>query len=392
MSFETPTTKSISDNLVAQLETTFGESMPKSFTRVLSKSLAGVFVVLYKYCGFIFLQMFVSTASMRATTVNGKRIVPLIEWGRLIGAGDPYPASAAEIRVKVTAEILGANLPSGAQIVNPRTGVVYLTLESVILGSLETEIQALAVSDPNGGSGAGTLGNVRSGELLSFANPLTGVARTVTVVGTTTTGIEGEKEEDYRARVIARFQQRPQGGAYVDYRLWSADAKGVKQVYVYASDFPGQVEVYVVSATEAFGIPTQEQLDAVLHAINYDVDGLASRRPVSALVNVLPISLKPFSITIHGLSVDNEPDVRQEIFTTLSRYFDDREPYLVGLAPTQRRRDRITVTAVSGVIDDVVSAYGGVFADVVMTTDNVETPIYTLGKGEKARLHGVTYP
>lgn len=391
MAFETPTTKAISDNIVAQLEATFGESMPKSFTRVLAKVLAGVFVILYKYCGFIFLQMFVSSASMRPTEINGRSVVPLVEWGRLIGAGGPGPASPAEIRVKVTAEITGASIPSGAQIVNPRTGVVYLTTESTVLESLETEIQALAVSDPNGGGGAGIIGNVRAGELLSFANPLTGAARTVTVVGTTTTGVEAETDDAYRTRVIARFQQRPQGGAYVDYRNWASEALGVKQAYAYASTNPGQVDIYVESATEPDGIPTVEQMQAVYESVNFDQEGLATRRPVGALVTINPITRKAFSVTVNGLSVENQPDVRAEIEAALSKYFEDREPYLVGLEPYQRRKDRITVTAVSGVIDDIVSAYGGIFVNVTMALGGVNTAIYTLAPGEKAKLQGVTY-
>lgn len=391
MAFETPTTKSISDNLVAQLEATFGESMPKSFTRVLAKVLAGVFVILYKYCGFIFLQMFVSTASMRPTEINGKSVVPLIEWGRLIGAGDPEPATQAELRIRVTAEILDTSLLSGTQVVNPRTGVVYLTLESVILENETTDVQVLAVSDRTGGGGAGIIGNVQAGTVLSFANPLTGIARNVVVLGTTVTGEDAETDDAYRSRVIAEFQQRPQGGAYVDYRRWAGEAQGVKQAYPYASEFPGQVDVYIESSTEVDGIPTSEQLQAALDSINLDKDGLATRRPVGALVNTLPIERIAFNVTIDGLTVENEPDVRVEIGAALAKYFEDKEPYLVGLIANQRRRDRITETAVSGVIDDIVSSYNGVFTEATLKIGSTVTPVYTLGTGEKAKIGSVTY-
>lgn len=391
MAFETPTTKSISDNLVAQLEATFGESMPKSFTRVLAKVLAGVFVILYKYCGFIFLQMFVSTASMRPTEINGKSVVPLIEWGRLIGAGDPEPATQAELRIRVTAEVIGTDLLSGTQVVNPRTGVVYLTLESVILENETTDVQVLAVSDRTGGGGAGIIGNVQSGTVLSFANPLTGIARNVVVLGTTVTGEDAETDDAYRSRVIAEFQQRPQGGAYVDYRRWAGEAQGVKQAYPYASEFPGQVDVYIESSTEVDGIPTSEQLQAALDSINLDKEGLATRRPVGALVNTMPIERIAFNVTIDGLTVENEPDVRVEIGAALTKYFEDKEPYLVGLIANQRRRDRITETAVSGVIDDIVSSYNGVFTEATLKIGSTVTPVYTLGTGEKAKIGSVTY-
>nr|MCH9737100.1 hypothetical protein [Actinomycetes bacterium] len=61
MSLTTPTTKEISDNIIAQLEASFSQTIPllqKAFFRVLSTVLAGVFILLYKYGGFMFLQMF----------------------------------------------------------------------------------------------------------------------------------------------------------------------------------------------------------------------------------------------------------------------------------------------------------------------------------------------
>ena len=98
MSLSTPTTKEISDNIIAQLEASLNQAiplLPKSFLRVLSKVLAGVFILLYKYVGFMFLQIFVDAASASATEVNGKTVVPLTAWGRLIGVGDPVSATSA---------------------------------------------------------------------------------------------------------------------------------------------------------------------------------------------------------------------------------------------------------------------------------------------------------
>ena len=92
MSLTTPTTKQISDNIISQIEATISQSvplLPKAFIRVLAKALAGVVTILYKYAGFIFLQMFVRYASFSETTINGKTLTPLVEWGRLIGVGDP---------------------------------------------------------------------------------------------------------------------------------------------------------------------------------------------------------------------------------------------------------------------------------------------------------------
>lgn len=384
------TTKEISDNIVAQLEATFGPSMPKSFTRVLAKVLAGIFVILYKYCGFIALQMFVSTASMRPTEINGRTVIPLVEWGRLIGAGDPFAATPAVLLVRVTTEIIGTVLPVGSQLVFVSSGVTYLTIESTVLDEATKDILVIASSDPSGGGGAGTIGNLNVGATLSFANPLSGVARQASVVWQIETGANPETEAQYRARVVSRFQLRPQGGAYVDYKLWAESTPGVLRAYPYTSINPGQVDVYIESSTEPDGIPTTAQLTEALNAINYDSTGSASRRPVGALVSTLSIIRVPFTVEIDGLSVENEPAVRADIESALTKYFLDRTPFLVGLT-LPPRLDRITQSAVSGIVDDVVSAVNGVFTEAKLYKSAVLTPIYTLGIGEKAKLAGVTY-
>ena len=102
MATQTPTTQELSAAIVGQIEAQIGQTvplLPKAFIRVLAKVLAAVFITLYKYIGFIGLQLFVRTASGAATVINGKTITPLIEWGRLIGIGDPLKATAAELTI-----------------------------------------------------------------------------------------------------------------------------------------------------------------------------------------------------------------------------------------------------------------------------------------------------
>lgn len=386
MALETPTTKAISDNIIAQMDATFGTSLPKSFTRVMAKSVAAVIILLYKYCGFNFLQMFVSTASMSPTEVNGKTIIPLVEWGRLIGAGDPRPSDPAQLIIAVAVEVIGSTLPAAAQLVYVPTGAVYITTESVVLDAPTVNVTVVATAEFSG-----TQGNLVAGAVLSFANPLSGVSRSALVVTQSVTGADAETPDQYRERVVNRFQTRPQGGAYADYKLWAEETTGVLRAFPYASDFPGQVEVYIESATEVDGIPTTAQLEAALDSINYDnATGQATRRPVGAQVNTLAIIRVGFSVEIQGLSVENEPDVRAEIESALTSYFLGRAPFLVGLS-IPPRADRITQTSVNGVIDDIVSLNNGVYTAVVLRRGVTITTLYSLGKGEKAKLTGVTY-
>ena len=397
MSLQTPTTKEISDNIIAQLEASLNQTiplLPKSFLRVLAKALAGVFVLLYKYGGFMFLQMFVSTASAKETTVNGIVLTPLTEWGRLIGVGDPVSATNAELLIDITVETQTGVLPSGSQLVSTDNGVTYITIGAVTLDAAVVQATVRAASDQAGGGGEGAIGNLDPGATISFANPLANVSRNALVVSQTVTGANAESTEAYRQRVIDRFQKRPQGGAYADYEIWGEGVAGIINVYPYTSDCPGQVDVYAEATVESSGdpdgIPTTAQLQAVLDSIELDQNGLASRRPANALANAFPITRTGFDIRVTGLQVDNLAQVQTTITTAIEEYFLDRGPFISGLSVLPRR-DRITRSAVGGVVDDIVSAFGGIFSSVIVSQNSINTELYSLGIGEKAKAATVTF-
>ena len=397
MSLTTPTTKEINDNIIAQLEASLNQTiplLPKSFLRVLAKALAGVFILLYKYGGFMFLQIFVRTASANQTVVNGIPLTPLIEWGRLIGVGDPGAATNAELLIDITVENQTGALPSGSQLVNTDNGVTYITIGAVLLDAPTVQATIRAVADQADGGGAGAIGNLDPGAIVSFANPLANVARNATVDSQLVTGAGAESTEVYRQRVIDRFQKRPQGGAYADYEIWGEEPSGIINIYPYTSDCPGQVDVYVEATPESSGdpdgIPTAAQLQEVLDSIELDQNGLASRRPANALVNTFPITRTGFDIRVTGLLVDNLAQVQADITTAIEEYFLDREPFIEGLSVLPRR-DRITRSAVGGVVDDIVSAAGGIFSSVILSQNTINVEIYGLGIGEKSKAETVTF-
>ncbi len=397
MSLITPTTKEISDNIIAQLEASLNQTiplLPKSFMRVLAKALAGVFILLYKYSGFIFLQIFVSKASDKETIVNGKTLIPLVEWGRLIGVGDPVAATNAELLIDITVETQTGTLPTGSQLLNVTNGVTYITLGAVLLNSPTVQATIRAVSDQVDGGGAGVIGNLDPGAVVSFANPLANVARDATVMSQTVTGANAETTEAYRQRVVDRFQKRPQGGALADYEEWGEETAGIINIYPYTSDCPGQVDVFaeatVASSGSPDGIPTAAQLQAVLDNIELDENGIATRRPANALVNTFPITRTGFDVRVTGIIVDNIAQVQADITTAVEEYFLGREPFISGLTVLPRR-DRITRSAVGGIVDDVVSAAGGVFSSVIITLSGVNIESFTLGIGEKSKALTVTF-
>lgn len=392
MSLAVPTTAALALTIVGQIEGTISQTiplLPKSFTRVLAKVLAGVFVLLYKYGGFIFLQIFVAHASFEETTINGKQVRPLVEWGRLFGVGDPTQGTRAELVIDVTVTEQEGSLDAGALLLRAETGVTYQTLYPVDLDAATVQVTVRAVADQEGGNGVGEIGDLEAGDEVRFINAIPNVATAATVDSTVTTGADAETAEEYRARVITYCQARPQGGAYADYREWGAAVEGILHIYPYTG-MPGEVDVYCEStaAIDADGIPTQDLLDDVYDAIQVEVSGLATRRPVSAAINVYPISRTEFTITVNGLDVGDggdEDTVTTAINEAVDEYLRTREPFIVGLSVAPRK-DRITRSGVASVAESIAHAAGASLTSVDLENNLGSIVAYTLSDGEKAKI------
>lgn len=396
MTLTTPKTEDIKNTIIAQLEAYFNQTiplLPKSFNRVLAKVLAGVWTIIYKYCGFIFLQIFIKTAINDNTTINGKTVNPLLEWGRLIGAGDPTPATNAELLIDVTVTNQTGLLPSNSQLTNDQNGVTYITLGSALLNAPTVQVTIKAVSDQSGTSGSGVIGNLQAGDIVSFANPLPNINRNAVVVSQSVTGADGESTESYRQRVLDRFQKRPQGGAYSDYELWAEEVAGIINAYPYTGN-PGEVDVYVeatvASSGNADGFPTQAQLDVVRASIELDNNNLATRRPVNAFVNVYSITRKSFTVQVTGLDVDNIADVQNQIESAITEYFKNVEPYIVGVSILPRK-DRISRTELSGLVSNIVTANNGIYSNLYIYDGVAQIDVYTVGIGEKAKVTQIDF-
>lgn len=402
MALVTPTTAQVANNVIGQLETAISQTiplLPKSFSRVLAKVIAAVYIVLYKYAGFSLLQQFVSTASFEETEVNGELLTPLIEWGRLVGVGDPIAATQAQLTLSVTVLNQVGSLPGGTQLLYAPTGVVYLTTAAVLLSAPTVTVTAIASSDPGDGSGlpgdgSGTIGNLEPGQVLQFASSPANVATNTTVMGTSVVGADEETEESYRARVLRRCQRKPQGGAYADYETWGSEVPGIRNVFPYTGD-PGEVDVYVEAEAGPDGIPTAPQLLAVKAFIEFDPNeapsptGLANRRPANAAVNSLPITRTGFDVDITGFTAVDPASVLASMQQGVDEFLRARAPFIVGLSALPRL-DRITQGAIGGVINEIAESNGATVATVAVRRGVSTITEYTLAPGELAKLGALT--
>jgi uncharacterized phage protein gp47/JayE len=400
MAYTTPTTQQISDTIVAQLQASLSQTiplLPKAFTRVLAKVLSGVFAIHWRYAGWIFLQLFVRYASYDEVIIGTRRFRPLVEWGDLFGVSPRGEGTRAELLIAVTVTDQTGSLAAGTQLLRASTGVLYITTAAVALDAPTVNPTIRAVSDPDGNLGVGEIGNLEADDVVSFLNPVPNVVRDATVVSTSVTGADAEDVEVYRGRIVAHVSNRPQGGAYTDYKLWGEEPDGILHVYPYTSADPGEMDIYVESATETDGIPTQTQLDAVEASIIYDDGGLASRMPAGVeLLNMYPITRTAFRVVVNGYDVSDDLDAecRAAITDACTEYFLDREPWILGLSPLPKR-DRVTPGEVEGLVLGVVAAHGGTATSAAVQPGGGGTPYaspYILGDGEKTKLETVIYP
>lgn len=389
--------KDVSDNIVAQLEANFNQNiplLPKAFNRVLAKAVGAAIVLLYRFAGFILLQRFVQTAADKEITVGGITINPLGLLGSEVGLYKRL-AQRAELEISIPVITQTGTLTNGTRFINNSTGMIYTLIADVPLnaGTVTGEVRAVS---------GGVLGNLDIGATLEFMSPLASVMRTVTITDVLQDGTDEETTTDFRKRVHIRYASRPQGGAYADYWDWGMNVPGVKNIYPYSgwdiaglpNSGSGTVVVFVESLTGTDGIPSAALREDVLEAIQGNDEGLASVRPINAytdLTLVRPISRTTFDVTITGLLVENEADVKTEIEEAIAEYFADREPWITGLHMPPRK-DTISTMELMGVIAGTVAVYSGIVLNVQISTDSAVIPLYyMLQEGEKAKLGVITW-
>ena len=392
MALEQKTVDEIYNLIMEQMKAEIGENipiLPKSFISIFSKVLAGVFMILYKSCSWIFLQIFVSTASFDEITVLGNKITPLIEWGRLIGIGDPAPAAQAKITAIVNVKSIGSTMFSGTQFISSLNGLTYITTKSYTFNSEEETIELTC-------SESGSKGNMHKGDTLNISSPLSSIEGTITVNDLISVGTDRENETSYREKIKNRFQLQPQGGALSDYRQWSKEVEGVANAYIYTGE-PGNVMIYILADSSVYEdrIPDDALLKKVGEYIDKDPStGLASRRPIGAIIdpdgdksykNIKPIVIKEFDVEITEMEVENIEEISLKIKESLTSYYLEREPYLDGLS-LPPSKNVINETNITALIDDILSASNGSFTTAINLLNDSVTPRYTLKEGEVAKL------
>jgi len=398
MPYNNKTIEEVRNIIINGLQQQFNNKLrilPKSFVKLLSTVLAGLYITLFKQIGWLFLQIFPNTAYWGEINILGIRIRPLVEWGKLLGLGEPNLGSQWTGLLRVTVNNINTKLDLGSQLKSSLTNKIYLTKTTKVLEN-DTELIEINCTE------TGTAGNLEPGEILTFVNPLGNVRKEAVVESVVKIAIDDETEAEYRYRVVNRWRMQPQGGALSDYRIWGQEVPGVLSIYPYNDDdSPAGVLLYVSGLPSVYEdrIPSSELLIAVGKSCTYNPEtGEAKRKPATAILdpdfdesfkNIKPVSIIEFDVYINGLSGITALEFSESVRKPIDDYFLSREPYNRGLSNDNNKTDLVSRNNISSVVDQVAISFKSEFDNVEMGLNEETIPSYILGRGELCKLRNL---
>ena len=296
MSFNIPNLQTLIDRGAADVEAHLPGAdarLRRSNLNVLMRVMAGHIYGLYGFLKWMWQQVMIDTAESdilerHATT-----------WGI-----SRHPAVPATGKIVVTGTD-GAIVPAGATFVCT-SGARYTVDDAVFTADGMTLVSVTAEV-------AGRDGNAAAGTQIATDMPIAGVqARAQVAPGGLTGGTDIEAVEDFRARLLARIRQPPQGGAEHDYIAWAREVPGVTRVWVSRFEMGlGTVTVRFVRDDESI-IPDDSAIEAVVAHIE-------SKRPATAQIYV--VAPVPFPVTLRIEAMPDTPTVREAIERELRDLF-----------------------------------------------------------------------
>lgn len=244
----------------------------RSLLGVIGQSEAGAVHMLYGYLDWIAKQSIIDTADTEYLERWAAIWKVVRKTAGFAGGQVAFSGSA------------GSTILDGT-IVQRQDGVQYKVLGDAVFGGGPLVVPVLALE-------AGEVGNFGSGLPIFLLSPIAGVQST----GTTTTKVEGgidvESDERLLARLLARIQQPPHGGASFDYEQWALEVAGVTRVWVYPLQMgAGTVTVLFVCDEDVVIIPSPAKVAEVQAYID-------ARAPVTAEVFVAAPIADPLNMTI----------------------------------------------------------------------------------------------
>ncbi|PXX26284.1 putative phage protein gp47/JayE [Thalassospira sp. 11-3] len=371
-----PTTKAIYESIEKDLRAKLdlSDDNLRRVLNALAASVAAQIKLLYLYTLDVQKNIFPDTAD---TAENGGELERL---GRIYLNRDPNPATAGVYKIQLTGEsgsVIRPDLTFKSNEDSKSPGNLYVTDAEYILTGANDFIEIRALD-------GGTEFGLDVSNELTITEPVLGVDQLVQVTEVVEQPKAAETTAAYRQAILNAIQLEPQGGSKTDYRLWAADAQGVRQVYPYIKDSnAGVVQIFVEAnpddSTDGKGTPGAPILTEVEEVLEMDPDETKptnerGRRPIQSTLEVAAISLVPVDVDITALDTDTTA-IRSAIETNLVAYLFNVRPYIAGADLSRNKNDILYSARLQSVVTDVLES-SNFFTDFVMSVNGVAVSSY----------------
>ncbi|MBP6659712.1 MAG: baseplate J/gp47 family protein [Chitinophagales bacterium] len=386
-----PTYIELYNGILSDLETQMQVSVPifgKNFLRALAVVQAGKLWLYYKAIANVQKNIFIDTAEPES--IGGT----LERFGRVKLNREPFSARAGEYIVTVTGSI-GAIIPAQSTFKSDDTvinsGKLFILDSAFTLVATTDSITIRALE-------AGNDSKLNIGDTLTATAPIALVDSIVTVSAETIEPSAEENIEDYRDKALDAYRLEPQGGAATDYRLWSADAQGVKQSYPYAktgvvNEINLFVEATIADSIDGKGTPSALLLTDVEEVVEFDPDTTRptyerGRRPLGVIVNFLPVTVLNVDVTINGF-VGLTVDIQNAIELSLIDEINLVRPFVAACDILDEKNDILDSNKIISII--LNTRPGSVFGAITLNVGGVPYNSYTFINGNIPYVNSINF-
>lgn len=387
-----PTLSQLYTGILSDLQTQYGVSISpvgKSFLRALAAVQAGKLKLQYLALGNLQKNIFVDTADPE--NIGGT----LERFGRVKINRNPKPAVAAQYSILLTGSI-GAIVNGGTTFKSNddslNAGMLFILDNSHTMVTANDNVTVRALT-------TGTISKLNILDHLTSTSPIALINSDVYVVSQMVEPLDAENIEDYRLAIINSYRLPPQGGSPIDYRLWSADVQGVKQVYPYATNGQSNeidlyVEAVIADSTDGKGTPSAAMLIAIEAVVEFNPDTTLptlerGRRPIGLFqVNYLPVTIKTVDIVIAGFQ-GLTADIQAQLLSATISAISAIRPFVSGADILAEKNDILDTNKTIGII--ITSQPGAVFTSITIKINSIALSTYTFSLGNIPYLNSVTY-
>lgn len=297
-----PTIAEIKADILADIEAadTTSPLLPVSVWNIIATAMAGAQYLLYKLGAWLYDQIF--TTSMTTDSLTSRAA----EFGLTRTAATAWKGTASATGTD------GTTISTGKLCTINSVAYEVVSAVDISGGTVEVTLKSLSTGDDV---------TLNDGDSLSWSTPQTGLDSTCTVSGTTQTGEDQESLTDFRARILSRQRNKPQGGAIPDFNGWAKEVSGIAECYTFRPE-PGYVNVYPLTDEDdpEDRIPSDDKLTEVAAYINDDYT-----YPFGRACTAVAFTEVSFDIVFSNLSPSTS-SVKAAIETAVQAYLYERRP------------------------------------------------------------------